>query len=131
MYKQVTMTLIAEEKGSVAWHGDTGHNAFGIIMNLIDEQMKKEGKAEQVCFSIVVEGVGGQSIVTSPDQLQSQAQAAMVALGLLHFTQREESREENLCHECQDAHSTYFSGGQELCGTCAREVGWLDVLEDY
>lgn len=79
------MTLIAEEKGSVAWHGDTGHNAFGIIMNLIDEQMKKEGKAEQVCFSIVV----------------------------------------------QDAHSTYFSGGQELCGTCAREVGWLDVLEDY
>lgn len=44
MYKQVTMTLIAEEKGSVAWHGDTGHNAFGIIMNLIDEQMKKGDK---------------------------------------------------------------------------------------
>lgn len=38
---------------------------------------------------------------------------------------------ENLCHECQEAHPTYFSGGIELCNSCAGEVGWIDVLEDY
>lgn len=131
MHKQVTMTLIAEEKGSVAWHGDTGHNSFGIIMNLIDEMLKNEGKAKQVCFSIIVEGVGGQYIVASPNQIKQQAQATMVSLGLLHFPQREESRDENLCHECQDAPSQYFSGGIKLCSSCARDVGWIDVLEDY
>lgn len=42
----------------------------------------------------------------------------------------EEIREENLCHECQEAHPTYFSAGIELCYECAKEVGWIDVLED-
>lgn len=116
MSKMVTMTLIGT--GSVAWHGNTSHNAHGVIMGLIEEGGYTEGQAE-VHFSIVVEGVGGKHVVASPNQIRQKAEIAMTSLGL-----------QKLCDECQSSLPSYSSAGVHLCHDCAREVGWLDVLED-
>lgn len=49
----------------------------------------------------------------------------------LERLERMKKANENLCDLCEENQPQYSSAGQELCGTCAREVGWLDVLEDY
>ncbi len=84
MRKKVTATVVVDGGGSRAWHGDTGHYVYGILVRLIEDLLKTHtpGEGKTACFSIVVENTGGGVRVTNPQKLISDAKEEMKRLGL-------------------------------------------------
>ncbi|EGK10211.1 MAG: hypothetical protein M0Z65_10775 [Firmicutes bacterium] len=84
MRKKVTATVVVDGGGSRAWHGDTGHYVYGILVQLVEDLLKTHtpGEGETAYFSIVVENTGRAVRVTSPQNLVSGAKEEMKRLGL-------------------------------------------------